>query len=844
MDHYDFHSIELKWQKRWDEQGIYEVHEDPGKKKFYCLEMFPYPSGQLHMGHVRNYTIADVVARFYAMNGYNVLHPMGWDAFGMPAENAAIKHGVHPADWTYENIDRMRAQLRRLGLSYDWSREVCTCDPEYYRWTQWMFLFMFHRGLAYKKLAPVNWCPECATVLANEQVIDGRCWRCDSLVTRKELDQWFFRITEYSDRLLDDLQLLEGWPERVRIMQSNWIGRSEGVELDFEVEKTGDVIPVFTTRPDTVCGVTYLVLAAEHPLVSKLTSGTEYEEAVSEFVARVRRVDLTGRLEEVEKEGMFIGQYAINPVNRERVPIWIANYVLMEYGTGAVMGVPAHDQRDFEFARKYGLPINVVIVPPSDGSVESSALGDGSGLDRAYEEPGVMVNSGQFNGLDSATGRERVAEYVAELGLGRRRTNYRLRDWLISRQRYWGAPIPIVYCDSCGIVPVPESDLPVMLPRNVEFRPEGLSPLASCEEFVNTTCPECGMRARRETDTMDTFVCSSWYYLRYCSPGHRDGPFAVEKTRYWMPVDQYIGGIEHAVLHLLYSRFFTKALRDAGYLEVDEPFARLLTQGMVTKDGAAMSKSRGNVVVPDDIVEKYGADTTRIFVLFAAPPEKDLEWSDRGVEGASRFLNRVWRLVRSSIEEGCRVGTGSPMRDGDAEGAEPRLSDADVGLKRVIHSTIKKVTEDIRDRFNFNTALSAIMELTNAISAYREEVSVDRRNKGVLTEAIRSLVVLLAPFAPHISEELWSGLGYRESVHRAPWPDYDPDAIASEEVTLVVQIDGKVRDRVSVPVGTDEEELKRIVFSRERLQPFLRGFAVDRFVVVPDKLVNIVRARN
>ena len=866
MDHYDFHSIELRWQEKWEEQGLYRVDEHPGKKKFYCLEMFPYPSGQLHMGHVRNYTIADVVARFYAMNDYCVLHPMGWDAFGMPAENAAIKHGVHPADWTYKNIDRMRAQLKRLGFSYDWSREVCTCDPEYYRWTQWMFLFMFRRGLAYKKLAPVNWCTECATVLANEQVIDGRCWRCDSLVTKKELDQWFFRITAYSDRLLDDLRLLEGWPERVRTMQSNWIGRSHGVEVDFEVEGTGDTVTVFTTRPDTVCGVTYLVLAAEHPLVSRLVSGTGYEAAVGDFVEGIRSNRASDQTEEVEKEGMFIGRYAINPVNRERVPIWVANYVLMEYGTGAVMGVPAHDQRDFEFARKYGLPVKAVIAPSSEEGTGTAAGGAGRGRagfagetagggmegngfrdvnaitaekppthDRAYEEPGIMVNSGQFDGLDSLTGGERVADYLESLGFGRRRTQYRLRDWLISRQRYWGAPIPVVYCDDCGIVPVPESDLPIMLPRNVEFRPEGISPLGSCEEFVNTICPRCGRAARRETDTMDTFVCSSWYYLRYCSPDCREAPFSPEKTGYWMPVDQYIGGIEHAILHLLYSRFFTKALRDAGYLEVDEPFSRLLTQGMVTKDGAAMSKSRGNVVVPDDIVEKYGADTTRVFVLFAAPPEKDLEWSDRGVEGAFRFLNRVWRLVKSSIEEGCRLNMSRSGVSGNGG-----LSQKDAKLRKAVHSTIKRVTQDVRERFNFNTALAAIMELTNAISSYREEVGVEERNRAVLSEAVRSLVVLLAPFAPHICEELWHQLGSTESVHLVRWPDFDPEAIATDEVTLVVQVDGRVRDRVSVPVGTEEDELRRIVLARERLRPFLRDRVIERFVVVPDKLVNIV----
>jgi len=824
MERYDFQAIERKWQEYWERKRLYDTTEDPSKPKFYCLEMFPYPSGNLHMGHVRNYSIGDVVARFYRMNGYNVIHPMGWDAFGMPAENAAIKRGIHPSKWTWDNINTMRNQLKSLGVSYEWRREVATCREDYYRWTEWMFLLMYKRGLAYKKKAAVNWCPECKTVLANEQAEGGRCWRCGTQVTKKELEQWFFKITEYADRLLEDLKYLTGWPERVRVMQENWIGRSEGVEIVFTLEGSGDPVPVFTTRHDTIYGVTYMVLAPEHPLVEKIVAGTPYETAVKEFVERTRRMSEIDRTStELEKEGLFTGAYVINPLNGERVPVWVANYVLMEYGTGAVMGVPAHDQRDFEFAKKYGLPIRVVIQN-GDGSLKPEDM------TQVYDGPGTMVNSGPFDGLDSEEGKRRVAEFVESKGIGRRRVNYRLRDWLVSRQRYWGAPIPIIYCDRCGTVPVPEEDLPVMLPENVDFSPGQVSPLQSVEEFVNTTCPRCGGRARRETDTMDTFVCSSWYYFRYTSPDEKRLPFNPEAVRYWMPVDQYIGGIEHAVLHLLYSRFFTKVLYDEGMVHCVEPFTRLLTQGMVLKDGAAMSKSRGNIVAPDEIVEKYGADTARVFILFAAPPEKELDWSDRGVEGVHRFLNRVWRLVNAIAR-----GSGEPV-----EPAAEERGESQVDLHRLTHLTIKKVTEDIRDRFNLNTAISALMEMVNGLFRYREEVPPEQQDGEALWDAAEKLTLMLAPFAPHIADELWERLGHGDSVHLQPWPKYDEQAIRTDEVTVVVQVNGKVRDRIRVPADAPAEEVERIALAQERVKKFIDGMRVEKIVTVPGKLVSIV----
>jgi leucyl-tRNA synthetase len=812
---YDFKTIEAKWQKKWAEQKLYKVKEDPAKSKFYCLEMFPYPSGKLHMGHVRNYSIGDVVARFKRMNGYNVLHPMGWDAFGLPAENAAIKHGVPPSKWTWENIDNMRKQLKSLGLSYDWDREVATCHPGYYKWTQWFFLKLYEMGLAYRKKAFVNWCPSCATVLANEQVVDGMCERCGTEVGKKDLEQWFFKITDYAEELLKDLEKLPGWPDKVKIMQENWIGRSEGVEFSFTAEKTGDRIPVFTTRPDTVYGVSYMVLAPEHPLVSKLSAGTEQESAVKEFQKKMERFnEITRTSTETEKEGLFIGTYAINPMNGDRVPIWIANYVLLEYGTGAVMGVPAHDQRDFEFAKKYNLPIKVVVSPP-DKTLDAKEMTE------AYVERGVLVNSDKFNGMDNIEAIKAVGQYMEEKGIGKVKVNYKLRDWLISRQRYWGAPIPMIYCDKCGIVPVPEEDLPVMLPPNVKFNPRGTSPLLECEEFLNTTCPKCGGPARRETDTMDTFMCSSWYYYRYTDPRNTEQPFAREKLDYWMPVDQYIGGVEHAILHLMYSRFFNKAMRDAGLVHVDEPFTNLLTQGMVLKDGAKMSKSLGNIVSPEDIIDRYGADTARLFILFASPPERDLEWSDQGVEGSFRFLQRVWRLIDELSERLNDENTGAKA-EGD--------------VRRLVHKTIKKVTDDVAERFNFNTAISAIMEMVNGLYAYKEQ----KISGSVIKEAVENLLLLLAPFAPHMTEELWEKLGKKESIHLMPWPKYDIEAMVEEEIEIVVQVNGKVKGKVSLPAEATDEEMKQAALSNEKVLPHIEGKNVVKVITVPRKLVNIV----
>jgi len=822
---YNFRLVERKWQERWEKEETFRVTEDPRLPKFYCLEMFPYPSGNLHMGHVRNYAIGDVIARFYRMQGYQVLHPMGWDAFGLPAENAAIKHGIHPAKWTWNNIDNMRRQLKLLGVSYDWSREIATCHPDYYRWTQWLFLQLYKSGLAYRKKAAVNWCPACATVLANEQVKDGECERCGTEVTKKELEQWFFRITAYADRLLEDLKKLEGWPEKVKVMQENWIGRSEGVEIRFRLENGKDV-PVFTTRPDTIYGVTYIVLAPEHPLVEELLQGNPDAPEIRRFIEKVRlQSEIVRTAAEGEKEGIFIGAYAINPLSGDRVPVWIANYVLMEYGTGAVMGVPAHDQRDFEFARKYRLPVKVVIQP-------LGAELDPQTMEEAYTEPGLMVNSGPFTGMDSEVAKLEIAEFIEEQGYGERKVNYRLRDWLISRQRYWGAPIPIVYCEKCGIVPVPESDLPVLLPLDVEFTPTGESPLLKCESFTKTTCPVCGASARRETDTMDTFVCSSWYFLRYCSPHETEKPFDEAKLRYWMPVDQYIGGVEHAILHLLYARFFTKVLYDLGLVPVDEPFKNLLTQGMVLKDGAKMSKSLGNVVSPEEIIENYGADTARLFILFAAPPERDLDWSDQGVEGSFRFLNRVWRLVTGlapQIQDVCEV----PL-------SQNELSSEDRSLRSLVHKTIQKVTVDIKERFNFNTAISAIMELVNGLYHYCEQIPEARRNKQVLREGVTKLLILLSPFAPHIASELWEQLGMPGDVHAQKWPEPDPAALVTEKITIVVQVNGRVRDRVEVPAGIDPEEMKKVALAQPKIQEILSDKELVKVICVPERLVNLV----
>lgn len=822
-DRYRFAEIEEKWRRRWESGDPYSIPDFSDNPKFYCLEMFPYPSGKLHMGHVRNYAIGDVVARFKRMRGYDVLHPMGWDAFGLPAENAAIKHGIPPAKWTWDNISEMRHQLKQMAVSYDWQREIATCHPGYYRWTQWFFLEFYKRGLAYKKKAPVNWCPACATVLANEQVVHGRCERCGTDVERRELSQWFLKITDYAERLLRDLQKLQGWPDKVRIMQENWIGRSEGAEIAFDVVGFDEKITVFTTRPDTLFGVTYMVLAPEHPLVDKLTA-PERRAEVEEFVRRARNLSELDRTSgEAEKQGIPIGASCVNPLTGEAVPIWTANYVLLEYGTGCVMGVPAHDQRDFEFARKYDLPIRVVIQP------EGAAI-DVRDMTAAYDGNGVLVNSGPFNGLPNKQAIPEITRHLEKMGLGKRTINYRLRDWLISRQRYWGCPIPIVYCKGCGTVPVPEGQLPVILPPDVAFKPSGQSPLVDAEDFVNTSCPACGGPARRETDTMDTFIDSSWYYFRYVSPRDEERPFNIDAVGRWCPVDQYIGGVEHAILHLLYSRFFTKVLFDMNLVDFEEPFANLLTQGMVLKDGAKMSKSKGNVVSPEDIIAQYGADTVRLFILFAAPPERDLEWSDQGVEGCYRFLQRVWRLVNS---------LGDEIRTAPAQPAG-YLVGVNRGLRRLTHYTIKKVTEDIDERFNFNTAISAIMEMVNGLYQYRDRVPAVDRDPAVLREAVEHLLLLLAPFAPFIVEELWERCGCQGSVHRQPWPQYDPEMLVEDSVTMVVQINGKVRDRVLVPADISLSELEALILSQPRIQALLEGKRILKIIPVPGKLINIV----
>ncbi|HWP97216.1 MAG TPA: leucine--tRNA ligase [Syntrophomonadaceae bacterium] len=822
LEKYDFKRIEAKWQTYWEAHNFYRVFEDPTKPKYYDLEMFPYPSGNLHMGHVRNYAIGDVVARFKTMQGFNVLHPMGWDSFGLPAENAALKHGIPPAKWTYSNIENMKSQLKTLGISYDWDREVASCKPDYYKFTQWMFLKLYEKGLAYKRRAAVNWCPSCQTVLANEQVVDGSCERCETGVVKRQLEQWFFKITDYAQRLLDDLETLPGWPEKVKTMQRNWIGRSEGLEFSMSIEDSEEQMTVFTTRADTVFGVTYMVLAPEHPLVEQLVAGRPEEAAVKSFVDRIRRLSEIARTSsDAEKEGIFTGRYAINPMNGERIPIWLANYVLMDYGTGAIMAVPAHDQRDFDFARKYEIPIRVVI----QGSDSPSNSND---LLEAYTSEGLMVNSGPFNGLSVEDGQKSIIQHMEKQGWGHGTVNFRLRDWLISRQRYWGAPIPIVYCPDCGAVAVPEKDLPVLLPEDVEFKPTGESPLNYVESFYHTTCPCCGQEARRETDTMDTFVCSSWYFDRFCSP-HSDAlPFTAEAVDYWMPVDQYIGGVEHAILHLMYARFFTKFLFDINMLRCQEPFTNLLTQGMVLKEGTKMSKTKGNVVSPEEIINTYGADTARLFILFASPPERDLEWSDQGVEGSYRFLNRVWRVVSEYAD----LIKGLADVDGFGE-----LDEAARNLHYKTHATIKKVSDDIQERFNFNTALSAIMELSNTLSSYRE---APQANPALIKEAVVNLLLLLSPFSPHICEELWQAVGFTQSIHLQKWPVFDREALHKDEVEIVLQISGKVRDRLIVPTGISEEELRQAALNSERIQAMLQGKTVVKVIVVPGKLVNIV----
>lgn len=796
-------TIETKWQQRWEKAQAFRTRQTPGASKFYNLVMFPYPSGDIHMGHVRNYTIGDVVARHRSMHGFNVLHPMGWDAFGLPAENAAIQRSTHPAEWTYRCIDAMRKQLQRLGLSYDWAREIFTCREDYYKWTQWMFLKLYERGLAYKAEAKVNWCPTCETVLANEQVKDGKCWRSGDLVEDRRLPQWFFRTTAFAEELLSDLDLLVGWPEHVRTMQANWIGRSEGTQISFTVHGSDEIIDVFTTRPDTLYGLTFMVLAPEHPLIDKLVTEPVIAQEVAGYRRKVSRKSTLERTAHTEKDGVFLGVYAINPVNGERVPVYTGDFVLMEYGTGAIMAVPAHDQRDFDFAKKYGIPVKAVIKPAGSADLK------GTELEAAYVDEGVMFNSGRFNGLPNTEAISAITDRLINLKSGERTISYRLRDWLISRQRFWGAPIPVVYCEKDGIVPVPESDLPVMLPTDVTFTGEGGSPLRTSKSFRQTTCPKCEGPAERETDTMDTFVCSSWYFLRFADPHNTQVPFDNKLVNRWLPVDQYIGGVEHAVLHLLYARFFTKALRGMGYLSFLEPFTRLLTQGMVLKDGEVMSKSRGNVVPPDEIVEKYGADTARLFILFAAPPEKSLDWSDTGVEGAHRFLRRVWTLIANP----------------DPKTVEKK---DEAALSRKVHQTIRGVGQDL-ERFSFNTAIAKLMELVN-----------EMQKLGTNEEANQMLLLMLAPFAPHLAEELWEIIGQSDSIHEQTWPTFDPALAQEQKINLPIQIGGKKRGTLSVPPDIEQEALLELVKETPSIARHLEGVKMTRVVFVPGKILNIV----
>jgi leucyl-tRNA synthetase len=838
--------IEKKWQLFWEEQSTFVADMSSLLPKFYLLEMFPYPSGRIHMGHVRNYSIGDVVARFKRLRGFNVLHPMGWDAFGMPAENAAIQNNIHPAKWTFENIANMRTQLKSMGFSYDWSRELATCDPDYYRWEQLIFLKMFERGLAYKKSSFVNWCPSCQTVLANEQVEDDGCWRCDSKVEQKELEQWFFRITAYAEELLEATNHLPGWPETVLTMQRNWIGRSTGCEIDFPVVGRTLEIRVFTTRQDTLFGATFMSLAPEHPLALELTV-PERRAEVEAFIAKVKAQDKIKRSsDDFEKEGVFTGSYCINPVTEHKMPIYLGNFVLMDYGTGAVMAVPTHDQRDFEFARKFNLPMVVVIEP-------QGVLLNPETMTEAWTGPGYLVNSGEFDGLANDVAKEAIADALERRTIGKKTINYRLRDWGVSRQRYWGTPIPIIYCDDCGMVPVPEQDLPVILPTDVPFTGEGGSPLAKSAKFVEVHCPACGKAARRDTDTFDTFVESSWYFARYCSPQATHAPVDRAQVDYWMPVDQYIGGVEHAVMHLLYARFFCKVMRDLGFLTADEPFTNLLTQGMVCKETQScsthgwlypeevvegqcskcgtpalagrtekMSKSKKNVVDPDKLIAQYGADTARLFSLFAAPPEKHLEWNDQSVDGCYRFLNRVWRLV---FDHRNLAATS------DFEGDAPARN-----LRRLTHRTIRKVTEDIDGRFHFNTAIAAIMELVNGISAFEGKTT----HPAVMREAVETVVRLLAPFVPHVTEELWNHLGHAESLEAAGWPAWDAEAIIDDEKVIVVQVNGKMRGRITVAADLGDEEVKAQALAEANVARVLAGQTIRNVIVVPNRLVNIV----
>lgn len=819
---YNFTEIEKKWQDVWEKEDAFKTVEDYDKEKYYVLEMFPYPSGKLHMGHVRNYSIGDVIARFKRLKGYNVLHPMGWDSFGLPAENAAIKNDIHPAIWTDSNIAEMHRQLQGLGFSYDWDREVATCKEEYYKWMQWIFIQFYNKGLAYKKDNPVNWCPSCQTVLANEQVVDGCCERCHSPVTKKRLSQWYLKITDYADRLLKDLDKMPGWPEKVKLMQKNWIGRSTGAEVTFEIENFSKKLQIYTTRPDTLFGVTYMVLAPEHPFVPELTNGTEYEDAVKAYQeecqhkSEIERTSLTK-----EKTGVFTGCYGINPVNGKKVPIFISDYVMMDYGTGAIMAVPAHDQRDFEFAKKFDLDI-VPVVDSQNPEI------DINNLTEAFVAEGTMINSGKYTGMNNKEAIEEITKDLEADGLGKAQVNYKLRDWLISRQRYWGCPIPMVYCEECGWVPEKEENLPVKLPTDVEFTGKGDSPLKTSKTFGETTCPCCGKKAVREFDTMDTFVDSSWYFLRYCDAHNSEKPFDKKKADYWMNVDQYIGGVEHAILHLLYARFFQMVMHDLGLVDAEEPFDNLLTQGMVIKDGAKMSKSLGNIVSPEEIQAKYGADTARLFILFAAPPEKELDWSDAGVEGSYRFLNRVYRLVQEYVNE---------IR-GDFRGSETITiqSAEDKALNFQLNATVKKVTEDAGGRFSFNTAISSIMELVNALYKYKQgEVNVPLMN-----DAIEKLILILNPFVPHITEELWNDLGHEDRVYQQNWPEFDPAALELETVEIIVQVNGKLKDKMAFGKNAEKSAIEETALASERVQDAIAGKSVVKTIVVPNKLINFV----
>jgi len=822
---YNPQDIEKKWQKIWEEKDVFKASIDNYERKFYDLVMFPYPSGTLHVGHVKNYVIGDVLARYKRMRGFNVMHPFGFDAFGLPAENAAIEKGnIHPEDWTMQNINIIREQIKRLGISYDWDREVITCKEDYYKWTQWLFIQLYKNGLAYKKKAPVNWCPNCMTVLANEQVVNGKCERCGTTVEIRHLEQWYLKITDYAEKLLNDIEKLTGWPENVKTMQKNWIGKSTGAEVEFKIDGNDKTLKVFTTRPDTLWGVTFMALAPESPLVEELTT-PENHEKVEEFLRKVSLQDRFKRAAEgTEKEGVFTGNYAINPVNNEKIPIYVANYILYEYGTGAIMAVPAHDQRDYEFAVKYNLPIRIVINSSEDTSTEET-------LKEAYTGEGKLVNSGEFTGLDNKEAIEKISSWLEINNIGKAVTQYKLRDWLISRQRYWGAPIPIIYCESCGTVPVPEEDLPVKLPRDVKFEPTGKSPLIDHPYFKEVKCPKCGAKATREVDTMDTFVDSSWYYLRYINAKLEEKPFEKKDVNRWLPVDQYIGGVEHAILHLLYSRFITKVLKDLGEIDFDEPFKNLFTQGMIYRNGAKMSKSKGNVVSPDEMIKKYGTDSLRTYILFMAPPERDAEWNDSGIEGAYRFLNKVWNNYMRIID---KISSYELVNDYNLEEKQEK------DLRRKLHQTIAKITNDIEGNFQFNTAVSSLMELLNDFSDYLNNMPETKWNKNLLREFSENFLLMLSPIAPHISEELWKILGKESLIVESNWPEIDKNALKTEEITLAVQVNGKLRSQITIDINMNKDEIEKIALSDDKIRKYTSGNKIVKVIYVPRKIINIV----